>query len=298
MACIASVLIVAFVQRLSAGRLSVRNCALAGVFCLQAILLSMGAALGDGVPWTSGPWFDVSVPAALADAPDLYFSYGEPANAFVAPFLPRDSGLINIRGGYALGADGANGARVELLIRKYEPQLRVLMRDPRASATGSMSFPEFVYANDALESFGLRADPADCARIAVRDVAPGVAVGHLLSCHLVTDPADQAVESAGRRAVDVVFDRLEDACPALFHPRRPVTEDYSTERYGRVWARRYPDTGLLALVGGGVVQVADRNRAGPAMFAGRESSWAGSPPRLECWRRDERYHIRIVPPAG
>lgn len=297
MACIAAVLIIALAYRALASWPKARAPVLAAMFAFQAILLGMGATLGDGVPWDGAAWFDVSIPAAMAATPALYFTYGEPSNSFIAPFLPKGAGLINIAGSYVLGPEGANGARIDSLIRRYSPHLRLILREPQQSEGGKVPSAALTYADDALMPFGLRADPNECVTTVVQHVAPGVPKGYLVSCQLATDPADQAAQSIARRSVDIIFDRLERACPDLFLPARPMTEDYSGGPYGRIWARRYPDTGLMALVGKGVVQIADRTRGGPATFVGLQSAWAEAPLRLECWRRDGRYHERILPAA-
>lgn len=297
MACVAAVLVMAIAYRVLARWPKFRTYAFAVIFGSQTMLLIMGAALGGGVPWSGGRWFDVTVPAAMAETPALYFLYGDPTNSFIAPFLPKDAGFVNLGGSYVLGPDGANGVRVNSLLRQYAPRWELILRDPRQSEPGKPGFAAFAYANAALESFGLRADPEGCARIAVRDVAPGVSTGYLLSCHVVPDERDQAIQAVARRRVDVIFARLEDACPALFRPRNPVTEDYPINRHDQVWVRRYANTGLMALVGRGVVQIADRTRGGPATYVGPQSAWEQAAVQLECGWRNGRYFERRVPVA-
>jgi hypothetical protein len=296
MACIAAILVIALAYRVLVRWPRLRTYAFAGIFCFQAMLLTMGATLGGGVPWSGGRWFDVSVPAAMAGTPALYFLYGDPTNSFIAPFLPEDAGFVNLGGSYVLGP-GAHGARIDSLLHRYAPHWRLILRDPRQGRSGKPEFATFAYANAALEAFGLRADPDECARITIRNVAPGVDTGYLLSCQVVPDPADQTIQSVARRRMDVIFDRLEDACPALFRPRRPVTEDYPINRHEQVWARRYADTGLEALVGRGVVQITDRTRGGPAAYVGPQSAWEHAAVPLQCGWRNGRYFERRVSAA-
>ena len=71
---------------------------------------------------------------------------------------------------------------------------------------------------------------------------------YLVSCHVVPDKTDHSAQMAAHRDVDLALDRLEDACPALFQPRRPHTEyigngglrrymQYRFERHGSATAR-------------------------------------------------------------
>jgi hypothetical protein len=107
---------------------------------------------------------------------------------------------------------------------------------------------------------------------------------HLASCHVVADMRDESQEMAARRAADVVLDRLEDACPALFQPPRP-----QTEHVNQVWLRRYGATDLTAWVGNGEVKFIDAVRNPREIFVGREDAWARGSLPLECGRRRGIY---------
>jgi hypothetical protein len=302
MACIAAVVVIALLFRIFATWAKVRNYILVALFSVQAVQLSMGAQLRwNSVPW-NGQWVSVAVPTRLRTEPSLYLTVGAQSNSFVAMFLAKDSGLINFSGGYALGPEGANGARIEALIRRYSPHLRVLWRgEPLAVDERRLAL-----LDDALTRFSLRVDTGDCAAINVQDmprevtikfktsesVEPGEqqpsAINSLMSCHLVPDNTDRSSIIARERAVEPVFDHLEDACPELFQPRR-----LRTEHYGVYWRRLYMNTDLVASVSHGSVMFLNPLRGGPTVYLGRESDWAKAPLPLACGRRNGRYFATV-----
>jgi len=94
---------------------------------------------------------------------------------------------------------------------------------------------------------------------------------------------------AARRDVDVVLDRLEDACPALFQPRRP-----QTEHINQVWLRVYPATDLTAWVAKGEVKFTSAIRSTEDISVGREEAWAKGALLLECGRRHGIYFARLT----
>lgn len=310
MACVAAVLVVAFVFRLLAGRPKARNYLIGAILSVQAMQLALGADYRIHVPWDGGPWFEISVPKPLAGAPNLYFLYGNPSNSFLAPFLPSDSGFVNIGGGYDLDSDGANGLRVRALIDRYEPRLRVVQLDTRTEADRAAGLPDFTWVNDELERFGLRTDPTDCSRIVLKDTIPMVTLlgarsplsgtspidhsAYLVACRVVRAPTARATSSSEERDANLIFDRLENTCPALFRPRYPVTLGYGDKR-AHIWVRRYAATGLQVDIGsGGRVIVRDFVRGGTPEDLGSERQWLRSAPALECGRQDGRYYVRVL----
>lgn len=308
MASVATVLAVALLFRLLVNHTLGRN----GI--LLALLVAQGTALVLGTeyrwnkaPW-GGHWFNVDIPAKLANQPNLYLSIGAQSNSFIVPFLAKGSGVINFAGGYALGPDGANAARVRDMIARNTPHLRVLVGGDQIYADSALRTPRLSDVDDALGTFDLRVDMTDCETITVRGLrpmvwwplessapAPPAAVGkfkytsHLASCHLVADTRDRSREIAERRTVDVVLDRLEDACPALFQPRRT-----QTEHINGVWLRVYPATDLAASVAHGHVNYLS-TLVGPRGIAiGSEEAWARGPLQLECGRRDGGYYAKLT----
>lgn len=293
MASIAGVLIVALVFRLFGSHPKVRNYAFATIIGVQIVQLCFGANhRWNSVPW-DGEWLGVDVPAKLAVESNLYLTVGAQSNSFIAPFLAKGSGLVNFSGGYAFGPEGASGARIEALIRHYAPHLRVLWGGTQPQV------------DDALSRFGLRIDASDCTTIPVRGLPPegnasrqgAVAatpdqlprdVSYLETCHVVPDNTDHSAQVARERAADVVFDRIEDACPALFQPRR-----LRTERFPDFWRRYYVNTDLVVEIGHGTVKFLDPIRGGPVVYLGPESDWANVPLPLACGRRDNRYFAKV-----
>jgi hypothetical protein len=294
MANVAAVVIVALLFRLCGTRAKMRNYILATIFGIQIIQLSFGAShRWNWVPWDR-QWLAVEVPEKLANEPYLYLTIGAQSNSFIAPFLASGSGLINFSGGYALGPEGATGARIAALIHRYSPHLRVLWDSQTP-------------ADDVLARFGLRIDPSDCATITAHGLPPDAQIttiqrspikpvdeqlrdtSYLQSCKLVPDNTDRSALIAREQAVDIVFDRLEDACPALFQPRRARTEHESD-----IWRRLYINTDLVAMVGHGSVKFLNPLRGGETVYLGLESEWAKAPAQLVCGRRDGRYFARVL----
>jgi hypothetical protein len=309
MACVASVLAVALLFRLLINHTIGRNGILLAVFVAQGIALALGTEYRwNHAPW-EGRWFDVEIPEKLAAQPNLFLSIGMQSNSFIVAFLPKGSGIINIAGGYALGPDGANASRVRAMIAQRTPHLRVLVGGDRIYENSAHHLPRQSDVDDALRSFGLRLDMSDCETITVRGMrpavwrplgstiaAPSIAPGSILrytsylaSCHLVADTSDQSSELAARRAADVVLDRLEDACPALFQPRRP-----QTEHINQLWLRFYGATDLTAWVGQGEVKFASAVRDGRDINVGPEEAWAKGPLALECGRRKGIYFAKLA----
>ncbi len=308
MACVAAVLVVALVFRLLVGWPRVRNYLIGAILCVQAAQLVLGAAYRVHVPWSEGPWFDISVPKSLTKAPSLYFLYGNPSNSFLAPFLAPGSGFVNIGGAYDLRAHGANGRSIRSLIGRYEPHLRVVVLDTQVNAAVAGKLPDFTLVDNELARFSLRVDPSGCSRIVLRDTAPAATLAgakppaaeapaavhsaYLITCHVVSDPTAGGSLRDEQRAADLVFDRLENDCPTIFSPRRPVTRNYS-EGNMHLWARQYPGMGLDVYVGSGR-RVVVRNffRGGSAVDLGSEQQWLTVPPHLECDSRGRRYYVR------
>ena len=304
MACVAAAVVVGMLFRLFESRPKVRNYILAIIFATQAVQLYMGAEYRwNRAPW-GGQWFDVSVPEELRSERNLYLTMGAQSNSFLAQFLAKESGLVNISGGYTLDPEGANGARVKALIRRFSPNLRFLVRDAKLHENTELRAPRRSEVDDALQWYGLRKDLSDCATISVHGLAPDLEARYktsfplepqnrdttyFVSCRVVSDSANLSALIARRRAVDVVFDRLEDACPALFRPRRLVTV-----HDGDVWERVYAGSDITATISHGRVKFSDAIRASNGLIdVGSERDWAKAPLHLECGRRGGVYFAHV-----
>lgn len=324
LACVAAVIAVALVFRILDRWSKVRGYVLAAIVAAQVLQLCLGTVYRDHVPWGAGPWFDVEVPAALATKPALYLSYGVQANAFIAPFLDPRSGFINLAGDYPLGSGGANGAAVASRIRRYSPNLRVLARVLRLRDEHLPVISDLWTADFALEPFHLRTDPNDCSTILIRDEGQAMRVfvgaapttrggppaagpgaprsarlsdtGYLASCRVVPYvEAPHPNRLAAEREANFVLDRLEDTCPELFQPARPITQYFGrTKHHGYILSRRYLNTNLTAWASNGWVAFIDPLRGGPATYIGPVNAFERTSLRIACGRRDERYYAKVV----
>jgi hypothetical protein len=309
LACVAGVLVIGLLFRLFANRPKVRNYALAAIFAVQATQLSIGAEYRwKGATW-GGPWFDVAVPLSLQTDPNLFLTLGIQSNSFIAPYLAGGSALVNFSGGYELSADGANGARIKALIKRYAPHLRMLVTGANLYEDADNRMPRRTTVNDALMRFGLQVDMRDCSRIALRGLPPEIELGpgspdsdtslspdttYLVSCRIIPDDSDQSVLAARQREVDLVFTHLEDACPKLFQPR-----GLTTQHDGDVWRRRYPSTDLTAWVSYGTVKAVNPARGADGMIRlGGETEWSKAPLHLDCGRRNGVYFARVLNHKG
>ena len=233
------------------------------------------------------------------------------SNSFIVPFLAKGSGVVNFFGGYALGPDGANASRVRDMIARSGTRLRVLVSGDQIYEDSAVRSPRRSDVDDALKHIWFaRRHVSDCETLTVQGLrravwrplessvpAPMVFgrkllyTSHFTSCHLVAASRDES-EMAARRAVDVVFDHLEDACPALFQPPR-----LQTEHVNQVWLRVYPATDLTAWVAKGEVRFTDPVHGDHReIVVGREEVWARQPPPIECGRRDGIYYVNPAQP--
>jgi hypothetical protein len=317
MATVAAVIAVALLFRLLANHTFGRNGVLVALLVAQGTQLALGiVSLGAVYRWSPAPWdgrwFEVQIPEKLAVQPSLYLSIGAQSDSFIVPFLAKGSGFVNFVGGYDLGPDGATASRVRAMITRRTPNLRVLLSGDRIYDDWALRAPRRSDVDDALRTFDLRLDMSDCETITVQGLRPTIwrplgsalpgpviptsgklrYTSHLASCHLVAEATDRSGERAARRAVDVVLDRLEDACPALFQPRRP-----QTEHINQLWARVYPATDLTAWVGGGEVRFQSAVRATDEIFVGSEEEWARKPVPLQCGRRHGIYFAKLMQPG-
>jgi hypothetical protein len=304
MSSVAAVVSVALLYRLFATQPKARNYILAGILGIQGVQLWMGADYRwNQTPWDDH-WINIAVPAKLASEPNLYLTMGAQTNSFVAPYLAPGAGLINFSGLYTLGPEGANGARIEALVNRYAPKIRILIRGERLYRNDEQRTPNRAQIDDALRPFSLRVDESDCATITVHGLPadldftmatsqPAVPQSrdttYLVSCRVAPDKTDYSAQMPARRDADLALDHLEDACPALFQPRRPRTE-YS----GNGGLRRYGATDLTAWVSHGWVKFLQASVGGDVVYLGRESDWAKAPIQIRCGRRNGRFFASLL----
>lgn len=226
---------------------------------------------------------------------------------------------MNLDGDYVLGPDGANGAHINALIRRYSNHIRVAALESEFTFAVRRGLPDLVHVDDTLAPFGLRADNGDCSTIIIHnvrhrwhEVLPGTLPvripqldgrvlrvpvspdGYLEVCRVVSDPGAATILEQAEQVPNLVFDRIEDACPGLFQPRRPLTEAYGDRQAGYRWIRKYPGTNLSTFIVHGSVELVDGARGGRAAYLGSESAWARSPLPLACGRHGELYYAHLI----
>jgi hypothetical protein len=308
MACVAAVVAVGLLFRCSAEWPRVRNYLLLAVLLAQFYQLHYGTQYSAAIPWDDRPWFQVSVPKSLAGEADLYFTIGIQTNAFLAPFLAPGSGLVNLEGNYTLGPGGANGRHIETLISRYWPHVRILVRDPRRDAGQEHSLPKLVNQNDALWLFGLQLDTTSCERVVVHAASSPVVgtrtgpaptrlspaeaeTGYFISCAVVSGTASDPALVADESNANLALDHLENACPAVFQPRRPPTYLLGDKASGYIWAREYPSTDFFAWTAKGWVHFQRLMRQ--EGYAGPESAWVKAPLPVKCGRGADGYFVQV-----
>ena len=317
MASVAAVLDVVLIFRLCSGRLSrLRNYLLLAVVGVQIFQVCMGTEYRPRLSWHEGPWVNLSIPARIASKANLYFLMGEQTNSFIIPYLPPGSGFINLNGEYGLDADGATGTRVRRLIERFNPHLRVLVADMGGNID-QHALLDTPSVGNALRMFGLKIDARRCTTIVVRGVAavrfqvwaqhaprqaapsaPNTA--YLITCRLVWNGAESAPPPVpGQRAADLAFDHLEEACPALFQPARPLDRITGDAAQGYVFSRRYADTEILAWIAQGQIRFQHFYLfGGSEISAGSERKWARAPLPVACGRAGRGFLKSLQPPAA
>lgn len=313
MGCVAAVLAMVLIFQLCAQRPKLRNYLLIVIFAVQFFQLGFGAEYPGRAAWTGEPWLQVYVPQSLATEPGLYFSVGIQSNSFIAMHLAQGSGFINLEGDYTLGPEGANGRRIQSMIRRYSPHLGVVIPDERHDPRQSAGIQSAVVTvNDALEPFGLQVDTGHCARIIVRGtitpvtpaytgeeppkprLSPAEAgIGYFNACRVVPETRREPAV-ADEASANISLDHLEDACPTLFQPPRQATFHVGDSTHGYLWVRRYANTDMTTWVAHGWVhfqRFIDGTKEGTA---GRESDWEKGPLLVSCGRGADGYFLRVT----
>ena len=303
-ACVAGVVFLGLLFTAFAAQPKARNYIIIIIFGVQAIQLWMGTDFRWHEESWGGPWFDVAVPAKLRTEPNLFLAMGGQTNSFIVPYLAKGSGFINISGAYVLGPEGASGARIKTLESRYAQRLRVILYGDELHEDSDRRSPRRSQVDTTLSPFGLRVDMGDCETITVNGLQPefafavddekrSIPIAHdkrfFVSCRLIPSDTDNSARFARQQSVDLVLNRLEDACPKLFQPRRPLTE-YN----GRQWSRHYTNTDINAWISGGELKFSQPDRGAELVHVGHEIDWIKAPLRLACGRRDNIYYAKVL----
>ncbi|MGE0315629.1 MAG: hypothetical protein AB7P21_28790 [Lautropia sp.] len=302
MRMVASVLLLGFIAR--ASWLHGPSLAIAFAVLLGAQAVQSGAAVDArlaGRSW-DGPWYPVSVPEPLSRTPYLYIVADVQAPGFLLPFLAPGSGMVNIGGFNAIAPASPGGDRVAGMIDRRAAALRVLVGVRRAPLHALRADGVFADIDRRIGRFGLRVDDGDCETIDFRrgaDAAaaapaagagdagaPGVSLeaSRYLACRAIAGAVGAAAAGIAPAALERAFDRIEDACPRVFQPRRSVTVPT-----GASWSRLYANTDVRLWATGDRIVHQDVFRGGALHDAGRIADWQTGAPAIEC---------RIDPPRA
>jgi hypothetical protein len=228
-------------------------------------------------PWSSH-WLPFQVPERALREPALYLTVEFLPMAAVAPFVHPAASFVNLRGQHSLATDSP---RLATLLASHQGRVRALGRGLEP-VDGRLPADQLQVYDATLRRIGYGIDPSDCFTIAWRpdggDFISRIAnrlAGDLgaheplsvASCALrlaAADPADLEKE----RAISVLFDRIEKACPVLFRGQTAVTEPL-----GGGWSRFY--SGLDARLEANAERaVLNRHRHSRDLDLGRLSDWA------------------------
>ena len=287
MACVASAALALVLQRLYAAWPSLTIYAILLLLAVQAVQFALGTDWRrDGGAW-DGPWLRVEVPERLRNHPQLYLSASFLTGSAIMPYVHPRSGMINIGGFNVIGPHHPGGARAQALIDGNADRLRLLVALPpdivdRASLPSSPST-----LNVYVRRFGLRVEPSDCEFLRIqgnlrgeRRASAGSAWKYFIACRLLRAPEERLAYERDVSEVDPIFDRVEDACPKLFQPRRPVTQEY------RYWARTYHMGSEIQLfIDDGRVKYFFPLRGGDAIDIGSVADWRVRPQPFDCSRK-------------
>jgi hypothetical protein len=235
-------------------------------------------------PW-SRHWLPYAAPERALREPALYISVEVLTMSVIAPFLHPDSSLVNLSGGHSIPSASP---KLATLLERHRGRVRSLGRGPQLF-DGRPRNPQLAAYDAAFRRIGYRVDPADCfvipwrrddedalsraANLLVLDKSAEEPLS-AVSCALRATPRDPADVAAELR-VSALFDRVEKACPGLFHGQTGVTEPL-----GSGWARNYSglDTRLEALDGRLIANRYYRGRV--EIDLGAQADWERGAPGL------------------
>lgn len=248
-------------------------------------------------PW-SQRWLPYDVPERALREPALYLTLETLPMAVIAPFVHPASSFVNFRGQSSIPPDSP---RLAALLARHRGRIRALGRALEL-VDGRPRESEVRAYDGTLQRIGYRLDTADCFTILWRPdsndsvsraansfavTPPSSEILSVVSCALQPTARDAArAEREGR--VSILFDRLEKACPNVFHGNTAVTEPF-----GRGWLRHYAGLDArLELIGDRLIL--NRYRTGELVDLGLLSDWEGERAALPV-ACDSRRTNRNVP---
>jgi hypothetical protein len=229
-------------------------------------------------PW-SKRWLPYDVPERALREPALYLTLETLPMAVVAPFVHPASSFVNFRGQASIPPDSP---RLAALLERHRSHVRALGRELEL-VDGKPRQGQVKAYDDTLLRIGYRLDAGDCFTIAwqpdsddpvsraanwLSRTPPTNERLSVVTCALRPVARDPA-QAERERHISALFDRMEKACPEVFHGHTAVTEPL-----GSGWSRHY--VGLdarLEAIGDRVIL--NRYRAGVHLDLGRLSDWEG-----------------------
>ena len=294
MSCVASVVLAAILQRSFQRWPDATAIAILLLVGAQIVQLAFGADLKrESHPW-GGPWLSVEVPERFRKEPHFYLSLAFQSGSAFMPYLHPDSGIMTVSGFYTIGPDGPGGLRAMRLIGENAGRLRMLILLPKGAGRPDALPGSPEELSVLVRRFGLRVDASDCdffrfdgnlrGTIAVApeaELAPwSTAKTRFLTCRLELAPDDAAAYAREVRDVDAVLDRVEAACPKLFHPPHAVTEQRPQ------WLRTYNMGSEIQLwIDGGHIKYLNPVRGGDPIDIGTFADWSKAPQPIDCSRQ-------------
>jgi hypothetical protein len=240
----------------------------------------------DGVDWR-GPLLELKYPDRFRNEPALFLSTSFLSGSAFLPHWHPQSGMMTISGFYAIGPDRPGFARAMSLIASNEGRVRSLTLLPRDfdETTGLPGSPSDL--NIFFRRFGLAIDPSDCEFVKARSNLVAALRANdrqrwnaWVSCGLRPDPAAAERYAVEVSVVDPIFDRVEAACPNLFHPPRPVTEQFPA------WTRLYNMGSELQLwIADGRLLYRSPLLGGDPIDIGTAADWARASQPIDCSRK-------------
>lgn len=283
MACVASVVLALVLQRLHAAWPSATTGAAILLLVMQLVQLAMGTDLRrDGLPW-EGPWLPVEIPDRLRNEPQFFVSPVIMSGSVFMPYLHPDSGIMNVGGFNVIGPHHPGAARAQRLLDANAGRLRMLMSLPEGVVDRSTMPGPPENLRTYFHRFGLRIDGGDCEFLRLEGNIRGERRPmkdpwkHFISCRLIPAPEERAAFEREAALYDAVFDRVEDTCPRLFFPARPVTQQIV------YWLRTYHMGSEMQLfVDEGRVKYYFYLRGGEPIDIGSVDDWTKGPQPFDC----------------
>jgi hypothetical protein len=225
------------------------------VVLVQLVSVALGAdRRWNPHPW-SGEWLNLRVPSRFVEQPALFLSMDTQSYAFLSAHVHPKSGFANITGQYVLGPGAPGYRRLEKLLSENQNRVYMLVGLRLINLEG-LPVPTLEDYVGKAARLGFEIVNDDCYVTAVREGIDKLTYmkqsgkdaeaiqeaalaksgkGFILACRLQPLEAEKRMAYEAKvAAFDPIFNRIEDMCPNLFRPRRPVTEaedDYAVRKY-------------------------------------------------------------------